>query len=427
MKTFIYIDNFRGFKSELIPISDVNFLVGENSTGKTSFLRLIEIFSDPAFWFFEPRFGGHGTPQEHFLDLVSASSASKKSFTVGAIEVAEGEEEISFGMLVTYVNADGRAVPNRVSVISGLSVKTVDGQLWKSAKGEKYKARVTACPASNSYALLNSFVAAHCASSSFSNKRVSEERERMPLFMRFEPELFEGKQMPEREPKAPFPFMSNFIELAPIRTKPRRTYDSPQTEFSPEGLHTPYVIKKQLANKNMAEEFKEFLERAGKSSGLFKSISVKSYGQGSQAPFEMKVVLGDTALNLQNVGYGVSQALPVLVEMFVRRSESAFTIQQPEVHLHPRAQATFGDLIAELSRSEEKKFFVETHSDFTIDRFRLNIRQYGHIPSQLLFFERVNEGNKVTSIPILSNGDLGENQPDSYRAFFFNESLALLS
>ena len=137
--------------------------------------------------------------------------------------------------------------------------------------------------------------------------------------------------------------------------------------------------------------------------------------------------MGPSALGLDNVGYGVSQALPVLVEMFVRPKRTTFAIQQPEVHLHPKAQATFGDLIAELARSDEKRFVIETHSDFTIDRFRLNVRRNGAIPSQLLFFERTDTGNKVTAIEIDELGNLSASQPDSYRDFFYNESLELLS
>ncbi len=89
MQTFIYIDNFRGFSDTLIPLRQVNFLVGENSTGKTSFLQLIETFSNASFWLFEPRYGVPGAQPQHFLDLVSASSKSKKSFTVGAIGISD--------------------------------------------------------------------------------------------------------------------------------------------------------------------------------------------------------------------------------------------------------------------------------------------------------------------------------------------------
>ena len=430
MQTYVYIDNFRGFENTLIPLRQVNFLVGENSTGKTSFLELIETFSNMPFWVFEPRYGVSGTQQRHFLDLVSASSASRKAFTIGSIEIAE-DQALNFGMLVTYANLDGRPVPTRVSVIQGRCIRTVDGCLWRSGKGEKYRAR---CREFKNQIEnldydeeLRCLINSHKLSTGFTAKEVSEDRDGMPMFYRFNENLFEGKDFNEREARAPYPFMSRFVELAPIRTKPKRTYDAPQTEYSPEGEHTPYVIKKRLTSKTQAEAFKAFLEQAGQSSGLFKSISVQPYGRGPQAPFEMKIVLGKTPLGLENVGYGVSQALPVLVEMFVRPKRTAFTIQQPEVHLHPKAQATFGDLIAELARSDDKKFFVETHSDFTIDRFRLNVRKDGELSSQLLFFERKDGCNSVTSIPIEANGDLSSNQPDAYRSFFFNESLALLS
>jgi hypothetical protein len=332
-------------------------------------------------------------------------------------------------MLITYENQDGRPVPSRITVVSGESVRTVDGKLWKARKGTAYKFRIKELrPTENGDLVqLNAIVELHNSPIGFSKAVVPEELEGTPIFMRFEKELFEGKGLGERKVRAPSPFMRNFVDLAPIRTKPRRTYDAPQTEFSPEGEHTPYVIKRRLSNKTQAAAFQAFLEQAGRSSGLFKSISVKPYGTGPQAPFEMKIVLSKASLSLENVGYGVSQALPVLVEMFVRPKGDAFTIQQPEVHLHPKAQATFGDLIAELARLDEKVFFVETHSDFTIDRFRLNVRQTGKIRSQLLFFERTEAGNTVTPIAILENGDLCADQPDAYRSFFLNESLSILS
>ena len=47
----IYLNNFRGFKKSYLTLTDVNFLVGENSTGKTSILKLIKLLSDPRFWF----------------------------------------------------------------------------------------------------------------------------------------------------------------------------------------------------------------------------------------------------------------------------------------------------------------------------------------------------------------------------------------
>lgn len=429
MKNYIYIDNYRGFSNTHIPMLQVNFLVGENSTGKTSFLELLEMLCYPPFWLFEPKFGVPGHNNRHFLDLVSAASPDKKYFTIGAISISEEKSDECHGIYITYQNIDGRPQPKRVSVLSNKQFRTIDGKLWISRRSTKYKFRKT--PISDDILSLNhevksaKYIELHNGNQRFSTHETPEELQGSPLFIRCETELFDTVNE-ERNIYIPTPFRTSIIELAPIRFKPKRTYDAPQTEFSPEGEHTPYVIKKRLASKSQAEKFASFLEQIGKNSGLFEKISIKSYGKSPLAPFEIKLTLGKAALGLDNVGYGVSQALPIIIEIFTRPQKTTFTIQQPEVHLHPKAQASIGDLIAELARDEKKNFFIETHSDFTIDRFRLNIRKNGELPSQLLFFERDSVGNNVTAIDITTDGSLSEDQPDSYREFFFNESLSLL-
>src|SRR6266436_9344091 len=114
------------------------------------------------------------------------------------------------------------------------------------------------------------------------------------------------------------------------------------------------------------------------------------------------LVLDDKALNLSTVGYGVSQSLPVLTEVFLRPHGSWFAIQQPEVHLHPKAQAALGDVFFEMATVEHKRFLVETHSDFAIDRFRMNYRKADSKKpnSQILFFERRDKRSVVTPLTI---------------------------
>lgn len=415
MSTSIYIDNYRGFSKAWIPLESVNFLVGENSTGKTSFLELLSMFCTPMFWMFNPEFGIPGSHQRHFHDLVSASSKQKRHFTIGALS-HESNETIN-GMLVTYRNFDGRPIPDRVSVIYDETIKTV-------VISSNHRTRQKSLKSNINCSSINYLSELHHSNYGFTNHE-EKGRSARPILYEFGNFLF-GENGIRRENHIPKIFQSKFVEMAPIRSKPRRTYDAPQTAFSPEGDHTPYIIRKTLSSKSKAESFEKFIGEVGRDSRLFDSINVRSYGRDSLSPFEIKILLGKTALGLDNVGYGVSQALPVIVEMFTRSKRSLFTIQQPEVHLHPRAQASIGDLIADFSRVDQKHFVIETHSDFTIDRFRLNIRKKGYIPSQILLFERFETGNKVTPISILEDGSLPTEQPESYREFFFNESLSLL-
>jgi hypothetical protein len=232
----------------------------------------------------------------------------------------------------------------------------------------------------------------------------------------------------------PRPFGS-VVWLAPIRSRPLRTYDSHRVDYSPEGEHTPYLIKKYLSRRTkeqqgQAGKFIKFIQRFGKESGLFRSIAIREYGRRSKtSPFELDIILTDEALSVDNVGYGVSQSLPLVVEMFTRGRNTWFAIQQPEIHLHPRAQVAIGELIFQLALLEKKKFVIETHSDFILDSYRLKYGSKEHrdrLDSQILFFERTDKGNVLHEIKILENGEISDDQPETYRSFFLQEQMRLL-
>lgn len=428
MTTYVFADNFRGFKNTAFPILQVNFFVGENSTGKSSILELIGVLANVNFWAFDAAYGAPEVPDRHFLDLLSAGSSNKRSFTIGAISFPKAPDK-AHGMIVTYVNNEGRPVPSRISVISDNKIRYVEGNFFRQKRSDKFRAfEKTSNKATTSKCekdRILAFAKTHLSKNNQENI-VENLRTRAPVLMRFSDLLFGKSQRKTGEHHFRVPTIArHFVELAPIRTKPKRTYDAPQTAFSPEGEHTPYVIRKKLSASS-GKAFKEFLEQIGTSSGLFKSIAVKEYSPEDRAPFEIRIDIDKTSLTIDNVGYGVSQALPVIVEIYIQPKNSTFAIQQPEVHLHPRAQATFGDLIASVARDDEKSFLVETHSDFTIDRYRLNIKKNGNIPSQILYFERLGGANTVTPISIEKDGSISANQPDTYRDFFLNESLSNL-
>jgi hypothetical protein len=218
------------------------------------------------------------------------------------------------------------------------------------------------------------------------------------------------------------PFAQPMSSIAPIRTKPLRTYDECSQEFSAEGAHTPFLIRKLKKASKSRSEFDQYLAHFGESSGLFRSVGVRDFGKQPTSPFAIEITLARNALNLRNVGYGVSQSLPVVVEFFAQPKRSAIAVQQPEVHLHPRAQAALGDVIFRLAVEEHKTFFIETHSDFAIDRFRLNYRKAEKTPdAQVLFFERTEKGNCVTPLRFTDKGRYPAEQPPAFRSFFLKE------
>jgi len=431
---YLYVDNFRGFTNTFVPIAEVSFLVGENSTGKTSLLNLVRILGSPNFWFgFD--FDSEEIKLGHFRDLVSVHASDKGFFRVGFIEElllgSPGERKPRYnGALLTFAEKSGMPDVTDYSFLSGNYVVST------KLRGNRVRYRTDQLPEGslNLDALLGEIFPKWCEDhrGDARGMQLLPERKGFGGAPRLIDVLFRVDELLPKDKRTPRGFIppqfaANLIWLAPIRSKPRRTYDEYKFEFSSEGEHTPYLIKKILSKKSDATKFKAFLERVGKDTGLFDSIAVKRYGRLATSPFELDVILNKSALSVSNVGYGVSQALPVLVEVFARSKGSWFAIQQPEVHLHPRAQAAMGEVVCELAASEQKSFLIETHSDFLIDRFRLSVKlSKKKCNAQILFFDRHEKGNKVHILRIGEDGSLPADQPPGYRKFFVREQLRVL-
>lgn len=77
-----------------------------------------------------------------------------------------------------------------------------------------------------------------------------------------------------------------------------------------------------------------------------------------------------------DVGYGISQVLPIVVELISRR-DSVVAIEQPETHLHPRLQARLADLLIDSAQAEGRgnQVIVETHSEHMMLRVQRRIRE----------------------------------------------------
>jgi len=217
--------------------------------------------------------------------------------------------------------------------------------------------------------------------------------------------------------------------FAPIRTRPQRTYDPLKDVPKPEGSHVPMVLAKSLLEKsNGSSNLKKALDEFGKISGLFKSLEVKRKGQKESDPFQIGVKTMGPSFNLVDVGYGVSQVLPIIVDVVQNPNESTFLLQQPEVHLHPRAQAELASFLAALSKEQNKQFIIETHSDCLIDRIRMDIRDKKYLSSDdavILYFEKTAGGVIIHELTIDEFGNI-IGAPATYRKFFLEEERRML-
>jgi hypothetical protein len=434
---YVYVDNFRGFQDTLIPLKKVNFLIGENSTGKTSILSLLNLLSAPQFWQ-QYEFNTDQVELGNFKNIVSIESKNRGYFRIGFLmNESSGEKNNDALVLMTFTEENDLPFLSQFNYLDHqveMGFKISDGVIKHWSDISK---NIDLSPVGILEKLKNWKTNANEKKLKTLTKRHFDRSGGMPPLTYFL--LTEiGLKRPEYEAlsflSSPMKslaegFLKPFIWIAPIRSKPRRTYDRYKYGFSPEGEHSPYLIKKLLTDPKIRKPFLKFIEDFGGESNLLNSLEINPFGNDPSSPFELMVRLNGKLININYVGYGISQCLPLLVEMFSRENGAWYAIQQPEVHLHPKAQAALGSLIHNLALLVDKNFLIETHSDYIIDRFRLNCRQdtKAKIDSQVLYFERTKQGNTVFPVDIEENGNYSENQPKSFRVFFVKEQMDLLS
>lgn len=218
---------------------------------------------------------------------------------------------------------------------------------------------------------------------------------------------------------------------APVRSKPRRTYDPARLSSDPEGDYVPmYLANAYVRHKKIWSHLKNELERFGQASGLFDEITVKYLGKNLGSPFQLQVrkFTGRRKgpwRNLVDVGYGVSQVLPVITELFRQDATPLLLLQQPEVHLHPSAQAALGSLFCQVA-AQGHQLIIETHSDYILDRVRMDVRDGSVLLKpddvSILFFERREQDVYIHSLGLDKEGNISGDVPSNYRSFFMEET-----
>lgn len=456
-KLEIFLDGVRCFSQPTwVPIRPVTILVGENSSGKSTVLALVRIVWDVILSGMDPNDAFNEAPFafgsfEHIVTYVGGRSGKRADFRIGlkfdadlptrthpraALLVGKPMEVIA-----TFAEVDGASSISRfeylVPGVEGLIVKSNAAGSW-TVQVEVFDGAVT--QSSNEIALrefpnmkgrysVTMLIRALDELVFSSRVQLTKEgraSQKVPALTDRQSQVVERLWMAlrssPRSAERPYAF-------APIRSSPRRTYDPVGMSPSPEGGHVPSVLAEIAARspEKWAAIRKE-LELFGVASGLFEEISVQRKGKKLSDPFQVGVSHGKRkAFNLADVGYGVSQVLPIIFELLAAEADT-FLLQQPEVHLHPRAQAALGSFIMDLFKRRKKHFVIETHSDYLLDRIRMDIRdRYSGLASDVLvlFFDSGKKQPAIHAMEIDNAGDF-KTVPEGYRTFFMAEEQRFL-
>ncbi len=186
-------------------------------------------------------------------------------------------------------------------------------------------------------------------------------------------------------------FFRSLFYLGPLRIKTERLYS--WTGIEPEsvgysGENTVAAIlaacnrKISLGYKKTAKPFEQIIAQKLKEMGLIENFKVNPISDQRQ-DYEVKVgTKGSKDLvDLPDVGFGISQVLPVLVQCFYAPHNSIIIMEQPEIHLHPSAQAALADVMIDVINSRENgkdrniQLIVETHSEHFLRRLQRRIAE----------------------------------------------------
>ena len=193
--------------------------------------------------------------------------------------------------------------------------------------------------------------------------------------------------------------LGSLAYLGPLRERPERSYMWNRQSPGDLGSRGERAVHALLASANARTKRKEGKE--GGKGWLVEKVSawLARMGvadalvlerQGRSGYFEVTIKGEGRRANITDVGFGVSQVLPMLVLAYFVPRGATIIAEQPELHLHPRAQVGLADLMVEVARERGVQFLVETHSEYLFRRIQFLIadEKLGPDDCRLYFVER---------------------------------------
>lgn len=181
--------------------------------------------------------------------------------------------------------------------------------------------------------------------------------------------------------------IENIYYLGPLREYPKRDYlwaQSVPHDVGDRGQRTVDAIlaatvsneKRNRRPNGRLKPFQQYIASLLQDMGLVHSFSVTEIAPNSNR-WQAKVVVreGGTEVLLTDVGFGVSQVLPVLTLLQYVPEGSIVLLEQPEIHLHPLAQAGLADIILNAALRRNVQVIVESHSEHFLLRLQRRIAE----------------------------------------------------
>jgi len=232
---------------------------------------------------------------------------------------------------------------------------------------------------------------------------------------------------------------SRITYLGPLREYPQRSYiwagERPQDvgqrgekaiaallAARAEGLTSPRLVKKRRFRKPIEKRILGWLQEME----LIYSFSLEQIAENRKDyEFRVKKSRSSSEVLITDVGFGVSQLLPVLVLCYYAPEHSTIILEQPEIHLHPSVQAGLADVFIDVVKERNVQIILESHSEHLLRRLQRRIAEERiSADKTALYFCRIKDG--TSAIELLDVDEYGniKNWP---KDFFGDETGELMA
>lgn len=216
--------------------------------------------------------------------------------------------------------------------------------------------------------------------------------------------------------------------MAPLRNVPERTYIIKKnvTSVGINGEDTPILLAKLKNIKTMTEMFCPYTNRKKIDKNGYIEEEYHQIIQQWLDYFEIKTinVHGENGAininlgkhNISDIGFGMSQLLPIITQGIVMDKEQTLMIEQPEIHLHPKMELQMADFLIQMAKAD-RNVIVETHSDHIINRLIRRVMEDYSLNDliKIYYIENI-DGESIIHKPIEINQYKGTKQ--EYDNFF---------
>lgn len=403
------IENFKCFKKLKIEFGKLTLLTGANSSGKSSIiyglLAPLQSVGFPAI--FSPN--GKYVNMGDFEDISNMHSKTNviKINLMYSLKIGPKEELVDTFLETSWVNDSKKRLPTLHKLIAKSSYFNLAIDCSKKLKQVEFEYFEVKDPMGNVNSIdfqrkMNNWLSEIISYGKNETNDTKKERKKTVLESRMD--LLE-LQFKRNIGKLTFTFRNVEEDLKKsIETKGSfglsTVYSSIKSAFKEFELKTNYIssfryhperLRVEISKsdltvgkygENCEDQIISWENKRGKEFQEFKKIikkinllqDIKAFRlTGGNYQLKIKPFRKGVFSSITDVGFGISQFLPIVVADIQLGKNSSLIISQPEIHLHPSIQSDFGDYLCEQISNNNKSYIVETHSEYLLNKIRLLI------------------------------------------------------